>query len=315
MPQTVTLRVSEHSSNVSRKAAAARGVSFGLAAYLIWGLAPLLFKQLAAVPPMAILAHRVIWSTVLLLGVIAVQKRWGELRAIFGSPRLLGALAATTVLIAINWYTFIWSIDNGRLLEASLGYFLMPLASALLGAVFLRERFRLGQGVAIALAALGVGWIIWSAGRLPWVALVLMGSFAIYGLIRKVTPVGAIVSITFETLTLTPIALVVAGRHLISPAGDLLNAPLLAGLICTAFVTGVPLLLFMFAVKVLRLSTVGFLQFLAPMCQFLLALHFGNAFDHRRLVGFVIIWAACALYLIDSWRALRQLEVRPMIEG
>lgn len=296
------------SGDTQNRSAAVRGVMLGLAAYLIWGLAPMLFHALGAVPPVAILAHRVIWSVALLAGVVALQGRWGEFRGIFRHGRVLGALAVTTVLIGINWYTFIWSILNGVLMDASLGYFLMPLASALLGVIFLRERFRPWQAAALALAVIGVGWIIWSAGRLSWVALILMGSFAVYGLVRKVTPVGAIVSVLFETLMLLPFALAVAAWHLRTPERPPLDAPLMAGLICTALATGVPLLLFTLAVKVLRLSTIGFLQFLSPTCQFLLAVAFGEPLHWRRLAGFAVIWSACGIYLADSWMATASAE-------
>ncbi len=281
------------------------GVFYGLAAYFWWGLAPLYFKAVGHVPPDEILAHRILWSC-LLLGLILWRR--GELRevgAVARDRRLLTTLAASTVLIAVNWFVFIWAIANGRLLQASLGYFINPLVNVVLGVVILKERLRRPQAAALALAAVGVALMGLRVGGIPAVSLVLAVSFSLYGLLRKQAPVGGVVGLAVETGLLAPVALLYLvwlggeGRLVFSRLDartDLLLAA--AGVI-----TALPLVWFANAARRLRLSTVGILQYLSPSLQFLLAVAaFGEPFALGELASFGLIWAGLAIYTVDAVR-------------
>ena len=281
------------------------GVIYGVSAYLFWGLAVLYFRVVRHVPPLEILAHRILWSVPLLLGWLAFRGRIGDLRATLRSWRTVGILLVTTVLIAGNWLVFITAVSTGRVVQASLGYYINPLVNVLLGVVFLGERLRRLQLVSVLLAAAGVTYMAATFGRLPLISLVLAATFGLYGLLRKTVPADGPVGLTVETSLLLPMMagylLVLAQRgdmtflH-VDRKTDLLL--LLAGLI-----TMLPLLWFTNAVRRLRLATIGFLQYLAPSLQLLLAVVvFGEPFTRTHLVTFCCIWAALALYSADALR-------------
>lgn len=284
-----------------------RGVLAALAAFTIWGLAPLYFKAVGSVPADQIVAHRVLWSVVFLAVLVGLTRQASALRRAFADRRLLGVLLVTAVLTGSNWLVFVWAITHERVLEGSLGYFINPLLSVLLGRVFLGERLRPLQQVAVAIAAGGVLWRVVAVGAVPWIALFLALTFGLYGLLRKRTPVDAIVGLCVETVLVLPLA---AGwlawqAH----TGELhwgrdLQVDLL--LPVAGILTATPLMLFAFGARRLPLATVGFLQYLAPSLNFLLAVFvFHEPFDAARLAGFVIIWCALALYTADMLRASR----------
>lgn len=285
------------------------GVAYALAAYLSWGILPLYFKAVESVPTLEVLAHRVVWSLVFLVIVTTVRRRWAGFRPLFRSRRIQLTLMVTTVLIAMNWGVFIWAVANGRLVEASLGYFITPLVSLLLGFVFLKERLRRLQTVAVVLAALGIVWMTARYGHPPLISMVLAFSFGFYGLLRKQVPATGVQGLTAETLMLTPVAagwLIWKAR-----AGDMVflhTTPTMNVLLLSAGVlTAMPLIWFAEGARRLRLATMGFMQYLAPTGQFLLAVaFFGEAFTSDHVVTFGLIWTALALYSYDTFRGREQ---------
>ncbi len=282
-----------------------KGVAYGVAAYGMWGLIPIYFKALTGVPALEVLAHRIVWSVVLLVPLVLVRGQWPELRRVFSSRKTLATLVVTTVLIAINWYLFIWAVDHDRVLEASLGYFINPLINVMLGMVFLGEKLSRPAAVAVVLAGLGVSVQVVMVGELPWIALALGFSFGIYGLLRKTAAVGAVVGLAVETsMLMLPAAgyLVWARRTggLYLGTGDLSTDVLL---VLAGAVTAVPLLCFTSAARLLPLTTLGFLQYLAPSGQFLLAvLAYGEVLNPGRIITFVCIWLALAIFTTDQIR-------------
>lgn len=287
-----------------------RGILAALAAFTAWGLVPLYFRALGDIPPLEVVAHRVLWSVLFLLALLALWPAAGGyagLRRLRGEPRLVALLAVTSLLAATNWLVFVWAVAAGHVLEASLGYFINPLVNVVLGRLFLGERLRPLQRAAVALASCGVAWRMWQVGGVPWVALVLAATFGLYGLLRKRARVDAINGLLVETVVLVPVAAAYVAWIAATGAmawghggqGDWL-LPL------SGAITAVPLMLFAVGARRLPLSTVGFLQYLAPTLQFLLAVFvFGEAFGADRLIGFVFIWSGLALYSADMARATR----------
>ncbi len=281
------------------------GLGFGLAAYLSWGLVPLYFKQVSSIAPIQVLAHRVIWSVVFLAALLSMQGRWRELVATVRSRRTLGALALTTILIASNWLVFIYAVSNNLVLEASLGYFINPLVNVMLGMVFLRERLRRWQLAGVALAVVGVGNLAVMAGQVPWISLALALSFGFYGLVRKTTRVGPLIGLAIETALLLPLGMSLIGFEL-AYAGEGYGASMWGWLAASGLVTAVPLLWFAKAAQRLRLSTLGFLQYIAPTMHFLIAVVvFREQFSWPQAMTFGFIWAALVIYSVDSFRAIR----------
>jgi chloramphenicol-sensitive protein RarD len=281
------------------------GLGYGLAAYGFWGLVPIYFKAVASVPALEVLAHRVVWSVVVLASVLSVQRRWREVWAVLRDRRTLAVLAVTTVLVGGNWYIFIWAVANDRVLQASLGYFINPLVNVFLGVVFLRERLSRAGVVAVALAAVAVVWLTAQAGELPWVSLVLAFSFGLYGLLRKTATVKPVPGLMVETSLMAPPALLYLG--LVASRGGLYfgtGSPRLDLLLIAAgLVTALPLLWFTAAARLLPLATLGFLQYLAPTGQFLLAvLAFGEPLTRDRLLAFGLIWVALAIFTAAQLR-------------
>jgi len=289
------------------------GILYGLGCYLWWGLCPLYFKSVAHVPAGEVLAQRIVWSLVLLLLLLA---RRGDLTAALAQarqPRIFLTLTVTTLLVAVNWFTFIWAVSHDLLLQASLGYFINPLVNVLLGLVILRERLRPLQWVSLGLATIGVMIMGLRLGGLPMISLVLAFSFGFYGLMRKMTAVGGVRGLTIETGILTPVALGVMlfwqGKgelvfgHL-DRSTDLL-------LMASGVVTAVPLIWFANAARRLRYSTVGFLQYLAPSLQFLLAVFvYHEPFARSELASFILIWSALGMFTLDAVARARR-QTRP----
>jgi len=279
------------------------GLGAATTAYLIWGLSPIYWKSLAAVPAFEILMHRMIWSFVFLCPLIFLTGHRTAFKTALTSPRVMLILLATTLLVGFNWFLFIWAINSNHILQTSLGYYITPLVNVLLGMIFLKERLRRMQIIALALAAFAVGLMTVRYGHFPWVSLTLAFSFAFYGLIRKIAPVGALVGLTVETMLLSipAIAYLVyidtlgKGSFLrVTTGTDLL-------LIGAALVTALPLLLFTMGARRLHLSTIGFLQYIAPSCTFLLAMQvYSEPLMPGQLVAFILIWTALVLYSADS---------------
>lgn len=291
------------------------GIPLGLTAYAIWGFMPLYFKLLQSVAPTEIVAHRILWS-LLLLGLLATfWRRWNAIRAALGSGKVLGMLIASACLIAINWLTYIYAVVSGHVLEASLGYYLNPLVNVLFGVVLLKERLTRAQVFACLLAGAGVAVMAAGAGSGLWVSLTLALSFASYGFIRKIAPVDAIEGLWVETLVLAPLSLFwVLHLQAVGTAGfghqgwsiDLF-------LILGGAVTALPLLLFTAAAKRLPYSTLGFLQYVAPSLQLLSAvLIFHEPFGSTQALCFGAIWVALAIFSVEAFRTTRARARQPL---
>jgi len=280
-----------------------RGLLQGALAYGLWGVVPAYWKALAGVHPIELIAHRAVWGLGAFAVIVAITGQLGALRAALRDAGTIGVMALSGALLAVNWALFVWATLSGHLLDASLGYFINPLVSVALGTVVLRERLSRLQWIAIGLAAIGVAILTWRAGRVPWVALVLAGTFGLYGLVRKTAKVPALIGSTIETVLMVPIAvtyLIVIADH---GALGHVDASITALLVGTGIVTAVPLVLFTSAARRLPLSTVGFLQYLAPTGQFILAITvFDEPLAPDRLAAFAVIWVGLVAFTIDLWR-------------
>lgn len=278
------------------------GLGFGLAAYTIWGLLPAFLKLLVAVPPVEILAHRIVWSVLLLGAVVTMVRGWPRAMAVLRAPRLLGVLVLTALLIGGNWLLYIWAVNSAHVIETSLGYFINPLLNVALGVLVLGERLGRAQLASVALAGAGVLYLGLAQGGVPWISLGLAISFSLYGLVRKMAPVDPLTGLFAETLLLAPAALVLLltlgaqGRGSFGADGatDLL-------LLASAALTAGPLLMFAAAGKRLRYATIGLLQYIAPTMQFLLAvLLFREPLSPAHLVAFPLIWTGLAIFALDA---------------
>lgn len=278
-----------------------RGVAYAAGAYVTWGLFPLYFRALDGIPPLEILAHRIAWSAVFMVLLVAAWRRWPEVLRQLRAPRNLARLSLSAVLISANWLIYIWAVNAEHVVEASLGYFVNPLVSVLLGVTFLREPLSRRQVVAVALAAAGVLALVIRVGHLPWIALSLALTFGLYGLVRKRTPVDAIAGLLGEVAVLAPVALLYlalgaarGGIHL--GEGSVQTALLVA----IGAVTAVPLMWFAVGVRRLRLATIGILQYVTPTMQLAIAVFaFGEPFTGAHRVAFGCIWVALAVYTSD----------------
>ncbi len=284
------------------------GLLFGLGAYLLWGILPLYFKLLVLVPPTEIVGHRILWSLVFLAVLATLWRRWPAIRAAVTTSRVLMTLVLTALLIGTNWLIYIWAVINGHVLAGSLGYYLNPLVNVLLGVVLLKERLSRGQLFAVLLAAAGVAVLAAGAGEGLWISLSLALSFGLYGFLRKVAPVDSLEGLSIETAILAPVALAwvlwlqhqgAAGFGGLGLATDLL-------LVLGGAVTAIPLLMFTAAAKRLPYSTLGFLQYIAPSLQLLLAvLAFGERLTTAHIVCFAAIWTALAIFAFEGLRVGR----------
>ncbi|ASM19289.1 EamA family transporter RarD [Serratia marcescens] len=288
-----------------------QGIFFALAAYFMWGIAPAYFKLIQQVSADEILTHRIIWSFFFMLALITLGRNWPKVRAACQNRKRLLLLAVTALLIGGNWLLFIWAVNNHHMLEASLGYFINPLVNVLLGMLFLGERFRRMQWVAVALAFTGVLVQLWQFGSLPIIGLGLAFSFAFYGLLRKKIAIDAQTGMLIETLWLLPVAAGYLFLFADSPTSHLSANPWSLNLLLVAagIVTTVPLLCFTAAATRLRLSTLGFFQYLGPTLMFLLAVTFyGETIGQDKLVTFGFIWAALILFTLDALYTQRKLR-------
>ena len=283
----------------------------GFAAFITWGLVPVYWKLLQAVPASEILAHRFVWTTLFLILLLSWQRRWPEVLASARSRRAVLFCLTSGSAIAINWFLFIWAVNSGHIIETSLGYFMTPLVNVLFGAIFLHERLTRWQLASVSLATIGVLNLTFGYGHFPWIALSLCFSFGLYGLLRKKSGTRAIPGLFIETIALAPIA---AGYLLmLHQKGSLMFGPenlsLSFLLLISGVVTGLPLVWFGHAARHLRLTTVGFMQYLAPTCTFFLGVFlYHEPFTRAYLITFTMIWIALAVFTIDviwHWRLLR----------
>lgn len=283
------------------------GLCYGIATYTWWGLVSVYFKALAHVPPAVVVGHRVVWSVLLLAVLIHVGKQWGEVRGLVRQHRVWPWLLLTTVLIGVNWLVFVYSVATGRLVESSLGYFIIPLFTVVLGMVFLGERLRRAQAIAVAFAAAGLTYLTIVRGGLPWIAVVLATTFGTYGLIRKRSPVGPMIGLFVETALLAPAGLAyLLWAHRQPDAAAYTSAGTLAILSLSGVITTLPMLWFVAAVKRLPFVTLSFLQYINPTLQFLMAVVlFGEPFGQDRLVAFTLIWIAIGIFVMDTIRRAR----------
>ncbi|MGZ4444622.1 MAG: EamA family transporter RarD [Nocardioidaceae bacterium] len=286
-----------------------RGFLLGAAAYVMWGLFPLYWPLLEPAGAIEILAHRIFWSLAVMLALVAVTRRTGRLRAVLRDRRRLLILAMAAAVITVNWGTYIWGVNNEHVVETSLGYFINPLVTVLMGVVILGERLRSLQWVAMALAALAVVGLTVEYGRPPWIALVLAFSFACYGLAKKKANTGAVESLTVETMVIGPVALAYllfltgSGQSHFTGHGTL-HVLLLVG---TGVATAIPLICFGAAATRVSMTTLGLLQYLAPTIQFALGVFlFGEPMPAMRWVGFGLVWVALALFTFESVRHRRR---------
>lgn len=287
-----------------------QGIFFGLAAYVLWGILPVYWKALELVSPFEILSSRFMWSCVFVFLLIIFQKKWPlfakEVKLVFSNVKTGAAMVAAGITISFNWGTFIWAVNNGHIVETSMGYYINPLVSILFAVVFLRERLDKMQLAAITCAFIGVASMVYSFGKIPWVSLTLAFTFALYGLLKKILPVSALTSIMLETLLITPLALVYEyslWQQGVSfyASGNLQVIMMLTG---AGVVTAIPLLLFTAGARLLPLKIIGFLQYISPTLTLLIGVFvYNEAFTASHLMAFGWIWVALLLFIVSQLRS------------
>lgn len=292
-----------------------RGILSGIGAYVLWGFFPIYWKLLHNVPAPELIGHRIVWSSLLLIVVILITGQGSEFRATF-NWRTIGIYLIASLLIGINWLTYVWAVNAGHIVETSLGYFINPLLSVLLGLIVLRERLRPAQWLPVGIACIGVAYLTIQFGQLPWIALVLAFTFGFYGLVKKLAPLSSLHGLTLET----GILLIPAVVYLVfvewTGAGAFLHTGFLSDLLMigAGLVTTIPLLMFASAAKQIPLTMIGVLQYLAPTIQFLIGVFvYKEEFDSSRLIGFSIVWLALITFWLENYWASR-VTVKPIPE-
>lgn len=292
-----------------------KGILFGIGAYTLWGFFPIYWKLLHHVPALQLLGHRIGWSFLLLAAVIGLSGQWTELRAAL-NKRTLQIYSIAALLIGLNWLMYVWAVNAGYIVETSLGYFINPLLSVLMGVIFLRERLRPAQWVPVGLAAVGVVYLTFVYGRLPWIALALAFTFGLYGLVKKLAPLGSLYGLTLETGILFVPALLYLLFVEQNGQGAFLHSGVLSDalMVGAGVVTTIPLLMFASAARSIPLTMVGILQYIAPTLQFLIGVFvYKEPFDMARLLGFSIVWLALVIFWAESFIYHRFL-VQPVPE-
>ena len=290
------------------------GIIAALAAYLIWGFLPVYFKIVGAVDPLEVLAHRVIWALPFGALILLIRRQWPEVKRALTNKSMLGWLALSALFIALNWFVYIWAIQDERIFETSLGYYINPLTNMLVGVLFFGERLRRFQILAVALATIGVLVLIFSGGQVPWVSFFLAISFTVYAVIRKKVIIGGMPGLFVETILLAPFAL--AWFAYISTSGQAAfmsgDSSLMVWLVMAGPVTAIPLLCFALAARRLPLTTIGFLQFLAPTLQFGTGIYYGELLTTAHIICFGFIWSAVLFFSFDAIRTKKKpLQVKP----
>lgn len=282
------------------------GIVYAALAYAAWGVFPLYFRQVAGVPALEVVMHRTLWSLVFVLAVLVARRQLAWVRGLRREPRVVAAFGLSALLLSVNWLIYVWAVHHQHVVDASLGYFILPLVNVALGYVFLRERPRPAQWLALAVAAAGVAWLTLQTGRLPWIALALALTFGFYGLLRKTAVLGALEGLALETVLLAPLALgCLAWWGLRGTATWTQADPATLGwLMAAGPVTAIPLLLFAAGARRIPMAMLGLLQYISPTLQFALGVWlFGEAVQPARLAGFALIWGALVLYTLEgAWQ-------------
>src|SRR5215217_5496779 len=293
-----------------------KGILNGIAAYVMWGVFPIYWKLLHEVPALQVIEHRITWSFLLLILFILLTKQWRDFRFAALTAKTFGIYSVAAVLLTINWLVYVWGVNAGFIVETSLGYFINPLISVLLGVIFLHERLRPAQWIPVALATAGVTYLTVAYGRLPWIALSLAFSFGFYGLVKKLAPLGSLYGLTMETAIGFPIALIYLLVVQFGGTAAFLHESAWTTilLIGAGAVTTIPLLMFASAAKQIPLTVIGLLQYIAPTIQFLIGVFlYKEPFDQSHLIGFGIVWVALIIFWVENLFAHR-VPVEPIPE-
>lgn len=293
-----------------------KGILYAIGAYAVWGILTIYWKLLHQVPALQVIGHRIAWSLIVLIIFILFTRQWPDFRSVAFNPRTIGIYVIAGVLISINWLVFVWGVNAGFIVEASLGYFINPLLSVLLGVVFLKERLRSVQWVSVILAATGVIYLTLVYGRLPWIALSLAFSFGFYGLVKKLAPLGSFYGLTLETGILFPAALIYLALVQICGNGVFLRDSLQVDLLLVGagVVSTIPLLMFASAAREISLTMLGIIQYISPTLQFLIGVFvYKEPFDHTHLIGYGAVWAALIIFWVENFLAHR-IRVEPIAE-
>jgi chloramphenicol-sensitive protein RarD len=293
-----------------------KGILNGLAAYAMWGVFPIYWKLLHQVSALQVIGHRISWSFILLIVFVLLSRQWTSFRTAALTPKILGIYAVAGALLTVNWLVYVWGVNAGYIVETSLGYFINPLLSVLLGVIFLHERLRPTQWIPVALATAGVTYLTVAYGHLPWIALSLAFSFGFYGFVKKLAPLGSLYGLTLETGIVFPLALLYLVFVHTSGTAAFLHQGVLTDilLIGAGVVTTIPLLMFASAARQIPLSVVGLLQYIAPTLQFLIGVFlYKEPFDQAHLIGFGIVWIALVIFWVENFLASR-IPVGPIPE-
>ena len=286
-----------------------KGIWYGIAAYAMWGFFPIYWKLLHDVPALQLLGHRIAWSFLLLLAYVLLTKKWNDFRSVAFDRKTLGIYAVAGVLLSLNWLIYVWGVNAGFIVETSLGYFINPLLSVLFGVIFLREKLRPMQWLPVIIAAIGVTYLTVTYGRPPWIALSLAFTFGLYGLVKKLSPLGSVFGLTLETGIVFPAALVYLIVVQANGTGGFLHDGLTVDLLLigAGVVTTIPLLMFASAAKEIPLNMIGVLQYFAPTIQFLIGVFvYKEPFDTTRFIGFGIVWLALIIFWVENVSAHRR---------
>jgi chloramphenicol-sensitive protein RarD len=294
-----------------------KGILYAIGAYVMWGLFPLYWKQLEGIPALQIIGHRIGWSFILLLSVVLVTRQWSAFRSAAIHMKMVRIYLVAAILISINWFTYVWAVTHGFVIETSLGYYINPLFTVLLGVTIFRERLRPVQWLPIVLAGLGVMYLTYTYGSLPWIALTLALSFGLYGLVKKTAPLSSLHGLTLETGLLFLPALGYLLMCETTGQGAFLHSGLQENwmMVGAGLVTTVPLLLFAAAAPRVPMTTLGILQYINPTMQFLLGVFlYKEPFTHDQLIGFGLVWAGLILFWAEGLYARRNLAPEPVPE-
>jgi chloramphenicol-sensitive protein RarD len=294
-----------------------KGIAYAIGAYFLWGLVPIYWKLIKHVPALQLLGHRITWSFVLLMAALLAYRKWPQLRILISDRKALRIYPVAAILVGLNWFIYVWSVNAGFIVEASLGYFINPLLSVLLGVLFLRERLRPFQWISVGLAAAGVAYLTLTYGRLPWIALSLAFTFGLYGLVKKISPFGPLEGLTLETGILFVPALLFLIYQDALGHGAFLHTGVRSDILMAGagFITTIPLLLFASAAQRIPLTIIGIIHYITPTCQLLIGvLVFGEAFGVVRALGFGIVWVGLILFIMESIWFHKMLPTKPVPE-
>ena len=287
------------------------GITYSLAAFIVWGVLPLYWKALKVVPAGEILAHRIIWSFLFVSVIVTVTKRWNGFKEVLKSRSKRVAVIVSAVIISANWFIYIWAVNNNHIVETSLGYYISPLLSIVLGVVVLKEKLTKWQAIAVIFATIGVGIITMEYGRIPWIAITLALTFGVYGLVKKLVNVDSIIALTLETVIVAPIALIYLGNKEVQGTGIFFAASpdITLLLVFSGVATATPLLWFALGAQKIPLSTIGFIQYLAPTIALAIGvLIFKESFTAIHGVSFGLIWFALTIYSVSSTKLFRRAK-------